>query len=135
MKNIFTKTKQIGDFGEDAAAKYLKKNGYNILERNYRASYNEIDIIAEDKSFIVFTEVKSRTANKGSPSRFGRPARAVDQGKKRHTVSAARTYLHSNPTDKQVRMDVIEVYLEKDADGNRKVTDIIHIRNAYGVQK
>ncbi len=135
MKNIFAKTKQIGDFGEDAAARYLKKNGYKIIERNYRASHNEIDIIAEDKSFIVFTEVKSRTADESSPSRFGRPARAVDYDKKRHTLSAARTYLHSNPTDKQVRMDVIEVYLEKAANGKHSVSDIIHIRNAYGVQK
>ena len=131
MTVLFKNSKEVGDFGEEAAANYLRKNGYKIIERNYHASHNEIDIIAEDKSFIVFTEVKTRMADSNSPSVYGRPAKAVNYDKKCHTVNAARAYLRANPTVKQVRMDVIEVYLS----GAGKVTDIVHIRNAYGVQK
>ena len=51
-----------GKIGEKYAEKYLKKNGYKILERNMRNEYSEIDIIAESKEYIIFVEVKSRSS-------------------------------------------------------------------------
>ena len=56
-------TKDIGDIGEKAAAGFLRENGYKITARNKHLSHKEIDIIAEDKSFIVFVEVKTRKKN------------------------------------------------------------------------
>ena len=126
-------TKDIGDIGEKASAKYLKKNGYKIKERNIHLSHNEIDIIAEDNSFFVFVEVKTRTCLYPESDIFGIPARAVDVSKRKNTVTAARNYLHSNYTDKQPRIDVIEVYLLEQKDGflNPKPIKINHIRNAF----
>lgn len=67
--------------GEDAAARYLKKKGYKITARNYRTPHGELDIIAENKEYIVFVEVKTRNAR--SDRKYGRPADAVDGTKKR----------------------------------------------------
>ena len=123
-------TKEIGDIGERAAASFLKKDGYKIKERNIHLSHNEIDIIAEDKCFIVFAEVKTRTADPRTASRFGVPSSAVNYKKRERLVEAARSYLSRNPTEKQPRMDVLEVWL----DDKQKVIKINHIRNAYGAR-
>lgn len=48
-----TEKRQVGDIGEKASRKYLKKNGYNIVAKNYNTKYGEIDIVAEDKNYIV----------------------------------------------------------------------------------
>lgn len=72
MNNI-----QIGNIGEEAAADYLCKEGYVILERNYRRSIGEIDIIANNKETLVFVEVKTR-----SNTRYGFPAEAVHYHKR-----------------------------------------------------
>ena len=57
-------TTEIGRYGEDMAAKLLRKKGYKILERNFRAGHNEIDIIAQNKDYTVFVEVKTRSEHK-----------------------------------------------------------------------
>ncbi|ADQ14785.1 YraN family protein [Halanaerobium hydrogeniformans] len=53
---------QIGELGEDIAAKHLKNKGYLIIERNYRNNFGEIDIIAQKDDYTIFIEVKSRTS-------------------------------------------------------------------------
>ncbi len=52
--------REIGIAGEDEAAKALKKKGYRIVEKNYRSRFGEIDIVAEEKGYLVFIEVKRR---------------------------------------------------------------------------
>lgn len=123
-------TKDIGDIGEKAAAGFLRENGYKITARNKHLSHKEIDIIAEDKSFIVFAEVKTRTADPDEASRYGVPSSAVTFKKRSCLVDAARAYLRQNHTEKQPRMDVIEVWLDEE----RKVVKINHIRNAFGAR-
>ena len=123
-------TKEIGDIGEKLAAKFLKKQGYKIKERNIHLSHNEIDIIAEDRDYIVFVEVKTRTSRIDDDFRFGVPSSAVDHKKRAHLLEAARSYLKIAPSQKQPRMDVIEVRL----DNSQKLIDINHIRNAYGAK-
>ncbi len=54
--------RQQGGIGEDIAAKYLQKQGYKILQRNYFCHFGEIDIVAQDGAYIVFVEVKARTS-------------------------------------------------------------------------
>ena len=107
---------EIGAYGEKLAAKHLKKTGYKILEKNKHQSYNEIDLIVADKEYIVFVEVKTRSVQSDNlylP--FGSPAEAVDKKKQARTVRAAKDYLRDNPQKgKQPRMDVVEVFLEKE---------------------
>lgn len=94
-----------GKCGEDAACSYLKKNKYIIIERNHRNKCGEIDIIATKGDDLVFVEVKTRRSQ-----RFGTPAEAVTYYKKRNFVNTARWYLMNNPTEKNIRFDIIEVF-------------------------
>ena len=123
----------IGKLGENLAADYLKSEGYSIVSQNIHLGKQEIDIIAEDDNFFVFVEVKTRTCVYPESNAFGIPASAVDVSKRKNTVTAARKYLCENHTEKQPRIDVIEVYLLDQKDGmlNPKPIKINHIRNAF----
>ena len=124
------KTVEIGALGEKLAAKFLKKNGYKILAKNVHISHNEIDVIAKNKEFIVFVEIKTRSTDELLQTDFGIPASAVTQVKQKRTVSAARGYLSTSKYSKlQPRFDVIEVYLHKDT---HNILKINHIINAFG---
>lgn len=101
-------TQQIGKFGEDEAEKYLKQKGYKILERNFSCKRGEIDIIALDKSEIVFIEIKSRLSLK-----FGLASEAVTKYKLKHIYKTAEYYLYKrNLLNENTRIDVIEVYIK-----------------------
>ncbi len=97
-----------GKAGEDNAIRVLKKNGYRIIERNYRCRYGEIDIIARDGDTIVFVEVKTR-----SNSSFGPPKASVDHRKQRHIIKAATEYLaRCGLMDRPARFDVVGIELK-----------------------
>ncbi len=123
----------IGRLGESFAADFLEKNGYSTVAKNVRLGKNEIDIIAENEDFFVFIEVKTRTCLYPESGEYGIPSRAVDLEKRKNTVKAARDYLYSHHTEKQPRIDVIEVYLEENAAKmlSPKPVKINHIRNAF----
>lgn len=98
----------LGDFGEEKACKYLTKNNYEIIERNFRCKQGEIDIIAKDtsKNELVFIEVKTR-----SSFQYGRPSDAVNNFKKRHIISASKYYIYKNNLNSSyIRFDVIEIF-------------------------
>lgn len=102
-------TADTGKLGERLAVRYLKRSGFRILERNYRAHRHEIDVIARERSTgtVVFVEVKTRT-----PGSFGRPAEAVNADKQRFLRLAAESWLLKNGGMEQpARFDVIEVLL------------------------
>ena len=121
---------EIGALGERIAAKYFRRNRYRILEKNKRQSHNEIDLIVSNRDYIVFVEVKTRSACAEDLSLpFGSPASAVDKQKQRRTVRAAQDYLRAHPTQKQPRMDVVEVYLEKDTG---RLLKLNHSPDAFG---
>jgi putative endonuclease len=82
------RNKTLGKEGENLAAEFLKKNGYRILERNYRTRRGEIDIVCEHKGFIVFVEVKTRKS-----LAFGGPEEAVDRRKRNKIFEVATHYL------------------------------------------
>lgn len=128
MKHI-----ELGMVGETVAAEFLQKNGYKILERNRRQSHDEIDIIAADKEYIVFVEVKTRSVNSTDcylP--YGSPATAVTREKQRKLLRAAMAYLREKSAKgKQPRMDVIEIYYHKISGSIIKIN---HITNAFGVR-
>ena len=125
-------TKQIGDFGERIAVRYLRLRGYTVKERNWRSGHAEIDIIATNLSSISFVEVKTRTYTRDTLHTAPPPGNAVKSEKQRLTRQAARDYLWKHPTKKQPRMDVIEVWLVRDEKNNKtKVAKINHIKAAY----
>ncbi len=127
------KTVDIGRMGESIAADLLKLKKYKVIERNIHISHNEIDIIAINKKqkIIIFVEVKARTTDEDICARFGTPASAVTKQKQERIIEAARHYLacSSKYADFQPRMDVIEIYLQKDGCN----INVNHIENAFGV--
>lgn len=112
-------TKEIGDFGESAAAKYLFNKGYKILKRNFRLKMGEVDIIAEKDGCIVFAEVKTRKNNN-----FGEPSEYVNYRKQLRIKKAAACY--TDIINNDVRFDVIEVFYDRFG-----VNRINHIENAF----
>lgn len=106
--------------GEDIATDFLRKKDYKILERNYRKSYGEIDIIAQTKNILVFIEVKTRTSNL-----FGSPLESITPWKLREVTRTAIYYkhIHQNLPD-ALRIDAIGVVLE-----NGKTIEIKHLEN------
>lgn len=99
----------IGKYGEDLAIDFLKKNGYKIIERNFRIRGGEIDVIALDGSCTVYVEVKTRTSHQ-----FGLPEEAVTPWKIKFLVKAAKFYRNNrknlNLPDLE-RIDVVAVDL------------------------
>lgn len=117
--------KVIGDAGEDAAANYLKKAGYRIIDRNYRTRLGEIDLIARRKEFVVFVEVKMRKSDA-----FAQAREFVTYSKQQRIIAAARSWLVEHDKDEkyQPRFDVIEVYGTPE-----QIREINHIENAFEV--
>ena len=109
------------NLGESIACKYLKKNGYVILEKNFRSRFGEIDIIAKDYEALCFIEVKSRMNTS-----FGFPEEYVDNRKQKKLFKTSQIYL----TEKLIpdidrRFDVISVDL--------KNGDCRKVKNAFDV--
>lgn len=123
-------TTEIGRYGEKLAAKFLKKNRYKIIAKNSHQSHNELDIVAVNKEYIVFVEVKTRSVAEDLYSDYGTPAEAVTFSKQKRLITAARSFLSKNKKyyKKQPRMDIIEVYLNKE---NGKTLKINHFENAF----
>ncbi|MEN6615560.1 MAG: YraN family protein [Syntrophorhabdus sp.] len=97
--------KLIGAEGEDRAASILKKEGYKILSKNFRSPFGEIDIIAEDKDYLVFIEVKRRKGNN-----FGTSLEAINSRKKLHIIRSAQMYLKANHClGRRIRFDVVGI--------------------------
>ena len=96
---------KFGKSGEDQAARYLKKNGYQVLCRNYRSRFGEIDIIARDAETIVFVEVKSRRT-----SSYGHPKYAITYAKQEKISKTALYYLKENgQSNSKARFDVVTI--------------------------
>ena len=115
------RNKLIGRRGEQIAADYLKRKRFRILGMNYACRFGEVDVIAEDRNYIVFAEVKTRkNADFAAAREFVTPA------KQRRILAAAQLWLQQNPTEKQPRFDVIEVYGE-----GGSIDRINQIENAF----
>ena len=127
---VKTEKRMLGDVGENAAAKFLRKAGYKILERNYVSDGVEIDIICADQKTMVFVEVKTRTVGSASPFE-PRPAASVDKEKQRKIIKAAAFYGARNGKGRQLRLDIIEVFIDR-AGKKPKVAEIKHLIGAFG---
>lgn len=116
--------KTLGAWGEEQAARYLRRRGWRIVERNYTVRQGEIDLIALKRGVLAFVEVKLR---KGDT--FAAPREFVTAAKQQRVLTAASLYLAAHESDAQPRFDVIEVYAPA---GEKTVfPKIVHIENAF----
>ena len=124
--DLITPKREIGNIGENAAVKLLKRSGYKILERNFVALGHEIDIIAQNREHTVFCEVKTRTIGRES-AKEPRPASAVTKEKQRKIISTAKFYNARKNLNRRLRFDVIEILLDE----NKKVKEQNHLIGAF----
>lgn len=126
-----TEKRARGDLGERAAARYLRRRFFRILDRNYRAGGAEIDVVAKRRRTLTFVEVKTRRLEPGKETCLTRPAAAVTPEKQEHIVRAARIWLSRHPSpDLSIRFDVIEVLLDPNESRDR-VKSVNHIEGAF----
>ena len=112
---------ELGKRGEIMAQRYLEKQKYFIVTKNFKCSFGEIDIIAIDKDEIVFVEVKTRCNQK-----YGEARDSVSKIKKKHIKKASMFYITKyHLENRYVRFDVIEVYLRDNK------FFIKHIKNTF----
>ena len=112
---------ELGKIGEQLAANYLSRNGYEILKRNYYYDRAEIDIIAQkEKNILVVVEVKTRNSDY-----FGDPQDFVKPSKIKLLVKAANEYVISKDLDVEVQFDIISVIK------NKSIEKIEHFKNAF----
>ena len=111
---------ELGQLGEDLAVDFLQKNGYEILDRNWRFQKAEVDIIAQKAGILAVVEVKTR-----SSLEFGLPQDFVKPKKIQLLVKAINEYVISRDLDVTVRFDIIAIHYTKTA------IDIEHIEEAF----
>ena len=116
--------KLLGRWGEAAAAEYLRKKGYKIVGMGYHNRFGEIDIIAENRKFVAFVEVKTR-----KNADFATAREFVDRHKRQRIITAARLWLAETGSEKQPRFDVIEIYAPEGYE--TKKPELNHMESAF----
>ncbi|HUX96857.1 MAG TPA: YraN family protein [Bacteroidales bacterium] len=111
---------ELGQKGEERAADLLKKKGYRILFRNWKWGNHEIDIIAENRDFVVFVEVKTRSAGFMED-----PVKAVPVAKQKSIIKAAEGYIQRFRIDKESRFDIVTII------NKNEELEIDHIEDAF----
>lgn len=107
-----------GQIGENIAAKYLTDHGLEILSRNYRTRFGEIDIIAKEKDTYIFVEVKTKIGDQ-----FGTPEEMINPGKVAKVLNMASVYLTKEGLgDQPCRLDAVAIVLDE----NLKVVSLHH---------
>ncbi len=102
---------QTGKLAENLSCQFLKTKGYNIIERNFRSRYGEIDVVARKNNILIFIEIRSK-----SGSAFGSPEESFTAGKKQRFISTIMSYLNSHdnlPPD--WRVDFVAVDIDQDS--------------------
>jgi len=115
----------LGKWGEDQAAKFLRKKRFKIVERNFTCRLGEIDIIARDKDSLVFVEVKTKFGPGHPPPRY-----SVNLRKQRQIIRVAKYYLKQLVSpDVRCRFDVVEII----AGEGKRPEKIVHLVGAFRV--
>lgn len=113
--------RDLGRRGEQEAEQFLRAQGYGIVTRNYRCTYGEIDLVAQDRDILVFVEVRTQ----GGPT-FGDPLESVTQRKQRQIAKAALHYVVRYRVENQpLRFDVIGI------SWNNSAPQIVHVKGAF----
>ncbi len=113
-----------GAWGEVLAAEYLRKKHYQLVAAGYRCRFGEIDLIVQDRKYLVFVEVKLRKS-----AEFARAMEYVDRKKQDRIRMTASMYLSENPTELQPRFDVIEIYAPQGVDTRKPYLN--HMEGAF----
>lgn len=113
-----------GHWGEAKAAEYLRRRRYEIVGCNYHSRFGEIDIIAQNRSYVVFVEVKTR-----KDAQFAQGREFVGARKQARLRATAQIWLEQHETRLQPRFDVIEVYAPQGVMTQKP--RIVHIENAF----
>lgn len=114
----------LGRWGETLAAEYLRRRGFSILGAGWRCRFGEIDLIAADKNYLCFVEVKLRKS-----AAYGTAGAFVDRRKQEKLRLTAQMYLSEHPTDLQPRFDVVEIYAPQGMETRQP--DIHMLENAF----
>ncbi len=114
------KHNKLGKDGELIAFMVLQRDGFTILETNWRFQKAEVDIIAQKDGLLIFIEVKTRGSKK-----FRNPSESIDKKKISLYKDAVEGYLEQYPSELEVRFDVVNIIIGKDE------TEIEHIPNAF----
>lgn len=135
MNNIVrakTERHDLGRFGERVAIRYLLLHGYLVRRRGYMTEDgNEVDIIATNREYVIFVEVKTRLLEVKNPNE-PRPASAVFPDKQRSIIAAARHYAANHPSDRKKRLDILEIYISE-KNGRKRVAEVKHLKGAFNV--
>ena len=113
-----------GAWGESLAAEYLRKKHYRVVSAGYRSRFGEIDLIVENRKYLIFVEVKLRKSDS-----FALAREYVNSAKQNRIRTTAEIYLAENPTDLQPRFDVIEIYAPQGVATAKPV--INHLEDAF----
>ena len=117
-------SKLAGAWGEAIAAEYLRKKHYKIIANGLHSRFGEIDLVAQNRKYLVFVEVKLR-----KNAKFAQAREYVDTRKQDKLRITASVYLSQNPTGLQPRFDVIEIYAPE---GTATVhPEIYHMEDAF----
>lgn len=112
---------QLGRAGEDMAAGHLRRQGYEIVDRNFRCNEGELDVVARRDGLLIFCEVKTRREN-----RWGEPSEAVGWDKQRRIRRLAAHWMRlRTPGPVEVRFDVVSIVVRR---GRAELT---HIADAF----
>lgn len=117
-------SKLTGAWGEAIAAEFLRKKHYKIIANGFHSRFGEIDLIAENRKYLVFVEVKLRKS-----SRFAQAREYVDARKQDKLRVTASIYLSQNPTNLQPRFDIIEIYAPEGTATSSP--EIYHMEDAF----
>ncbi len=111
---------EIGKIGEEIALKFIKNQGYEVLELNWRFRKLEIDIIAKDGDVLVVIEVKTRKSDT-----FGSPDVFVDRKKQQFLIKAINEYVNQKQLENEIRFDICSVLYENNQE------KVEHIKDAF----
>jgi putative endonuclease len=120
----------LGSLGESLAARHMEARGYEVIDRNFRTRYGELDLIARDRRWLVFCEVKTRIAY-AAPSPYS-PFASVGVRKRRQIRAMAREWLAANastegPRPPQLRFDAIGIRF----DARGRLIELDHMEDAF----
>ena len=114
----------LGRWGEALAADFLRQRGYEIVAAGWRCRFGELDLVAQDSTYLCFVEVKLRRS-----TAFGTAGEFVDGRKQQRLRTTAQLYLQQNPTGLQPRFDIIEVLAPQGME--TKAPKIRHLADAF----
>ena len=118
------RTRLDGAWGEALAAEYLRKKKYDLVAVGFQCRFGEIDLIVQDKHYLVFVEVKLR-----KNAEFAQARDYVDRRKQDRIRVTASMYLSRYPTKLQPRFDVVEIYAPEGV--NTKKPELHHLEDAF----